>query len=92
MRAYWNSTPIVKQRDSKTSDQLPVTVSQVIQLASEGDATAERALKLFATTYGAYVGNLALLYQPMGGIYIGGSCCNRTSTVDAIRALHQCLP
>ena len=48
-----------------------ITVSQIIDAAAN-DQAAERAIKLFVTTYGAYVGNLALLYQPMGGIYVGG--------------------
>jgi glucokinase len=47
------------------------SVSQIVK-AAETDHAAEKAIKLFVTTYGAYVGNLALLYQPMGGIYIGG--------------------
>lgn len=48
-----------------------LSVSEIIK-AAENDDAAERAITLFVTTYGAYVGNLALLYQPMGGIYIGG--------------------
>ena len=48
-----------------------LSVSEIIKSA-ETDPAAERAIKLFVTTYGAYVGNLALLYQPMGGIYVGG--------------------
>ena len=48
-----------------------LSVSQIISAANTDEA-AERAIKLFVTTYGAYVGNLALLYQPLGGIYIGG--------------------
>ena len=49
-----------------------LSVSQIIDAATNNDCDAEQAIKLFVTTYGAYVGNLALLYQPMGGIYIGG--------------------
>ena len=52
-----------------TQDNL--NVSQIID-AAPNDQAAEQAIKLFVTTYGAYVGNLALLYQPMGGIYVGG--------------------
>lgn len=47
------------------------SVSDIVK-AAETDPAAEKAITLFVTTYGAYVGNLALLYQPMGGIYIGG--------------------
>lgn len=46
------------------SEGIP-SVSEIIKSA-ETDPAAERAIKLFVTTYGAYVGNLALLYQPMG--------------------------
>jgi glucokinase len=41
-------------------------------LAGSGDATAESALDLFTDLYGAWVGNVALLYQPAGGLYIAG--------------------
>lgn len=52
-----------------TKDHL--SVAQIITAAAD-DPAAEQAIKLFVTTYGAYVGNLALLYQPKGGIYVGG--------------------
>lgn len=41
-------------------------------LADAGDAAAVAALELFVDLYGAWVGNVALLYQPFGGLYIGG--------------------
>jgi glucokinase len=40
--------------------------------AESGDATAEAALNLFVDVYGAWVGNVALMYQPFGGLYIAG--------------------
>lgn len=40
--------------------------------ADSGDAAAESALDLFTELYGAWVGNVALLYQPVGGLYIAG--------------------
>jgi len=40
--------------------------------AESGDAAAEAALGLFVDLYGAWVGNVALLYQPRGGLYIAG--------------------
>lgn len=58
-----------KQKDLSQTNHL--TVREIIQRASSEEA-AQKAIKLFATTYGAYVGNLALLYQPMGGIYVCG--------------------
>ncbi|RVU86490.1 hypothetical protein EOL70_03325 [Leucothrix sargassi] len=48
-----------------------LTIKEIIEKASTEEA-AQKAIELFATTYGAYVGNLALLYQPMGGIYVCG--------------------
>jgi len=63
-----------KQKDQPSSDAFEahkLSVPQIIKAAAT-DLAAERAIKLFVTTYGAYVGNLALLYQPMGGIYVGG--------------------
>lgn len=59
-----------KQKDPSQTNHL--TVKEIIQRAPSEEA-AQKALELFATTYGAYVGNLALLYQPMGGIYVCGS-------------------
>lgn len=41
-------------------------------LAQSGDEAAAAALDLFIEVYGAWVGNVALLYQPSGGLYIAG--------------------
>lgn len=40
--------------------------------AAAGDAEAEAALDLFVDLYGAWVGNVALMFQPRGGLYVGG--------------------
>jgi glucokinase len=40
--------------------------------AEAGDAAAAAALDLFIDLYGAWVGNVALLYQPRGGLYVAG--------------------
>ena len=40
--------------------------------AEAGEAAAAAALDLFIDIYGAWVGNVALLYQPRGGLYIAG--------------------
>lgn len=42
------------------------------QLAASGDSIANAALDLFMDLYGAWVGNVALLYRPAGGLYIAG--------------------
>ncbi len=36
------------------------------------DEAADRALSLFVQIYGAYIGNIALLFKPYGGIFITG--------------------
>ena len=41
-------------------------------LAAGGDAAANAALDLFVELYGAWLGNLALLYRPSAGLYIAG--------------------
>jgi glucokinase len=41
-------------------------------LAAGGDPAADAALELFVELYGAWVGNVALLYKPSGGLYIAG--------------------
>ncbi|MFP5409675.1 MAG: glucokinase [Gammaproteobacteria bacterium] len=40
--------------------------------AAAGDAVAEAALDLFAEIFAAWVGNVALLFQPRGGLYLAG--------------------
>ena len=39
---------------------------------SKNDEAADRALSLFVQVYGAYIGNIALMFKPYGGIYITG--------------------
>jgi glucokinase len=46
--------------------------AEISALAAGGDAAAEAALELFIELYGAWVGNVALLYKPSGGLYIAG--------------------
>lgn len=50
----------------------PVDGATVAALAASGEAAAGAALDLFIDLYGAWVGNVALLYQPRGGLYIAG--------------------
>jgi glucokinase len=40
--------------------------------AEAGEAAAVAALDLFIDVYGAWVGNVALMYQPFGGLYVAG--------------------
>jgi len=44
-----------------------------VHAAAESDnEAASRAMSLFVSIYGAFVGNMALLFKPQGGIYITG--------------------
>lgn len=40
--------------------------------ASTDNRDAQRALQVFVQIYGSYIGNLAMLFKPEGGIYIAG--------------------
>jgi glucokinase len=40
--------------------------------AARGNEEAKAAMRMFVQVYGAYVGDLALMYKPEGGIYITG--------------------
>jgi glucokinase len=40
--------------------------------AEDNNEAAYRAMSLFVSIYGAFVGNMALLFKPEGGIYITG--------------------
>lgn len=44
----------------------------LVARAETGDPAAAAALDLFVDLYGAWVGNVALLFQPRGGLYIAG--------------------
>ncbi|NDP49118.1 MAG: ROK family protein [Sulfuriferula multivorans] len=44
----------------------------LVALAEAGNKMAEATLDLFIDLYGAWVGNVALLYQPRGGLFIAG--------------------
>lgn len=50
----------------------PVDGAALVARAGAGDAAAEAALDLFIDLYGAWVGNVALLVQPRGGLYVAG--------------------
>lgn len=61
----------------------PVDGANLTERAGAGDAVADATLDLFVDLYGAWVGNVALLYQPFGGLYIGGGVA--THMVDRLR-------
>lgn len=50
----------------------PMDGAVLVARAEANDAAAGAALDLFVDLYGAWVGNVALLYQPRGGLYLAG--------------------
>lgn len=50
----------------------PVDGAGLAARAGTGDPAAGAALDLFVDLYGAWVGNVALLFQPHGGLYVAG--------------------
>ncbi|MHB1053307.1 MAG: glucokinase [Thiobacillus sp.] len=46
--------------------------AELVALAEAGNERAAATLDLFIDLYGAWVGNVALLYQPRGGLFIAG--------------------
>jgi glucokinase len=52
----------------------------LVARAGSDDPAAAAALDLFIDLYGAWVGNVALLYQPRGGLYIAGGVAGHMLT------------
>jgi glucokinase len=52
-------------------ESLP-NAGKIHELAVAGDTVSLEAVQLFADVYAAWVGNIVLLYQPKGGLYIAG--------------------
>lgn len=55
-----------------TLPALSIDGAHLDKLAATGDSVANATLDLFIDLYGAWVGNIALLYRPSGGLYIAG--------------------
>lgn len=55
-----------------TNKQCDDISAEWVNKQSVNDQSADDALSLFVKIYGAYIGNIALLYKPYGGIYITG--------------------
>lgn len=63
----------------------------VNQRAQAGDAVAQAAMQLFADIYANWVGNVALLYQPTGGIYLAGGITARIQPwLQTARFIERC--
>lgn len=49
-----------------------VSAEQVHQFAIDGEPIAVKTLNMFVEVYGAYIGNISLLWQAKAGVYIAG--------------------
>lgn len=57
--------------------------------ALKNETVAMAAVQMFADIYAAWIGNLALLYQPRGGLYIaGGMAIHLHAWLEAERFMH----
>jgi glucokinase len=48
------------------------TPAQIVSAATRGDSHASEAVQLFVAVFAAYAGNLALAFNPTGGLYLCG--------------------
>ena len=48
------------------------TPAQIVSAAARGDGHATEAVQLFVAVFAAYAGNLALAFNPTGGLYLCG--------------------
>lgn len=55
-----------------TDTQKQSITAEWVNRHSASDPAADKALSLFVQIYGAYIGNIALLFKPHGGIFITG--------------------
>lgn len=66
--------------------------AQWVNNQAENDEVADRALSLFVQIYGAYIGNIALLFKPYGGIFItGGIAAKMVKRMQSEEFIHAYL-
>lgn len=64
----------------------------VNKAAQAGEPVALAAMQLFTDLYANWVGNIALLYQPRGGLYLGGGISARIQPwLQSARFLDACF-
>jgi len=59
-------------RTSRHGQMCKQRAAWVVKQANAGDALASLSVSIFVEIYAAYIGNLALLFKPAGGLYITG--------------------
>lgn len=57
----------------------PASAEWVSQQATTDNPAARKALRLWAEVYGSYVGNMATLFHPQGGIFLVGGLSHKLS-------------
>jgi glucokinase len=62
----------IHQHRRRTNTHSDSISAQWVNEQSKNNEAADRALSLFVQIYGAYIGNLAVLFKPYGGIFITG--------------------
>lgn len=55
-----------------TEAQKKAITAEWVNSHADKDVTADKALSLFVQIYGAYIGNIAMIFKPFGGIFITG--------------------
>lgn len=60
------------QQQHQSAPPTTPDAAAINQAAQHNDVLAQQTLHLFSRLYASWVGNIALLYQPKGGIFIAG--------------------
>lgn len=71
---------ISESSNDDNANTTKIKASEITARANEGDELALEALTLFISIYGSFIGNLAVLYKPAGGIYIAGGIAAKVSS------------
>ncbi len=64
---------------------------EIQQRADNGEEAAISTMQMFVSIYGAFIGNLALLFRPSGGIYLAGGIAPKIITwLQTDTFMHAC--
>jgi glucokinase len=62
---------------SEAGKEADKVTAEWVNKESHNNAVADKAMTLFVQVYGAYIGNIAMLFKPYGGIFITGGVAAR---------------
>ena len=80
------------QQTAGVEQTLSLLPEEIQTRADSGEPVAQAAMEMFVSVYGAFIGNLALLYRPAGGIYIaGGIAAKMVSRIQSQNFLQACF-